>query len=69
MPCDTIDITLQDNSYEVGLGWLVDPDQRADLIGKDALKRIRSQGVKRKQADRTTPRSNLMSRTAARVFT
>ena len=42
------DMTLADNPYEVGLGWLVDLDQEADFIGKEALKRIKTEGVKRK---------------------
>ena len=42
------DMTLADNPYEVGLGWLVDPDKEADFIGKEALKRIRADGIKRK---------------------
>ncbi len=43
-----IDITLETNPYEVGLGWLVDLDQDADFIGKEALKRIKAEGVTRK---------------------
>ena len=43
-----IDITLENNPYEVGLGWLVDLDQDADFIGKEALKRIKAEGVTRK---------------------
>ena len=42
------DITLDDNAYEVGLGWLVDADKQADFIGKQALARIKAEGVKRK---------------------
>jgi len=42
------DMTLENNPYEVGLGWLVDQDKPADYIGKDALKRIKAEGVKRK---------------------
>ena len=42
------DMTLENNPYEVGLGWLVDFDQDADFIGKDALKRIKAEGVSRK---------------------
>jgi aminomethyltransferase len=42
------DMTLADNPYEVGLGWLVDLDKEADFIGKEALKRIRAEGIKRK---------------------
>jgi glycine cleavage system aminomethyltransferase T len=42
------DITLQDNVYEVGLDRLVDEDKAADYIGREALARIRWQGVRRK---------------------
>lgn len=42
------DMTLEDNPYEVGLGWLVDLDKETDFIGKAALKRIKAEGVKRK---------------------
>lgn len=42
------DMTLDNNPYEVGLGWLVDLDQEADFIGKEALKRIKEEGVQRK---------------------
>ena len=42
------DMSLDDNPYEVGLGWLVDLDQEADFIGKEALKRIKAEGVKRR---------------------
>ena len=42
------DMTLENNPYEVGLGWLVDLDQEADFVGKTALKRIKAEGVKRK---------------------
>jgi len=42
------DMTLENNPYEVGLGWLVDQDKAADYLGKDALKRIKAEGVKRK---------------------
>ena len=43
-----IDMTLENNPYEVGLGWLVDLDHEADFIGKDALRRIKANGVGRK---------------------
>ncbi|MBI3082392.1 MAG: glycine cleavage system protein T [Gemmatimonadetes bacterium] len=43
-----IDMTLENNPYEVGLGWLVGLDQEADFIGKDALRRIKAAGVRRK---------------------
>jgi aminomethyltransferase len=42
------DITLDNNPFEVGLGWLVDREKQADYIGKAALERIRSAGVARK---------------------
>lgn len=42
------DMTLENNPYEVGLGWLVDLDQEADFIGKEALRRIKDEGVQRK---------------------
>ncbi|HET7088469.1 MAG TPA: glycine cleavage system protein T, partial [Anaerolineae bacterium] len=42
------DMTLENNPYEVGLGWLVDEDKEADYIGKQALRRIKAEGVKRK---------------------
>jgi aminomethyltransferase len=44
------DMTLEHNPYEVGLGWLVDEDKPAAYIGKDALQRIKAEGVKRKLA-------------------
>jgi aminomethyltransferase len=43
-----IDITLDDNPYEVGLDWMVDLKQEADFIGKGALRKIRDEGVSRK---------------------
>ena len=43
-----IDITLDDNPYEVGLDWLANLEQEADFIGKDALAKIRADGVSRK---------------------
>ena len=45
-----IDITLEDTPYHVGLEWLVNLDQEADFIGKEALRRIKSEGVSRKLA-------------------
>ncbi|HXV63034.1 MAG TPA: glycine cleavage T C-terminal barrel domain-containing protein [Vicinamibacteria bacterium] len=42
------DMTLENNPYEVGLGWLVDLDKEADFIGKEALRQIRAEGVTRK---------------------
>lgn len=45
-----IDITLEDTPYHVGLEWLVNLDQDADFIGKEALRRIKAEGVTRKLA-------------------
>src|SRR6266508_571005 len=44
------DMWLDDNPYEVGIGypWMVDLDQEADFVGKRALKRIKEQGISRK---------------------
>jgi aminomethyltransferase len=42
------DMTLANNPYEVGLGWLVDLEQEADFIGKEALRKIKAEGVRQK---------------------
>jgi glycine cleavage system aminomethyltransferase T len=44
------DMTLEENPYEVGYGykWMVDLEQEQDYIGKEALSRIREEGVSRK---------------------
>jgi len=42
------DMTLENNPFEVGLGWLVDLDKKADYVGKKALRRIKKEGAKRK---------------------
>ncbi len=42
-----IDMTLENNPFEVGLGWMVKLDQDADFIGKEALRRIEAEGAKR----------------------
>ena len=42
------DMTLTDNVYEAGLEWLIDEGKSVDYIGKEALRRIKSEGVKRK---------------------
>src|SRR5262249_858938 len=42
------DMTLENNVYEVGLERLVDEDKHAGYVGKDALKKIRREGVTRK---------------------
>jgi aminomethyltransferase len=44
------DMTLENNPYEVGLAWLVDEDKKANYMGKEALAKIKAQGVKRKLA-------------------
>jgi len=43
------DITLDTNPMEVGYDyrWMVDLDQEADFIGKDALRRVRDEGISR----------------------
>lgn len=43
-----IDMTLENNPYELGLERLVDLDKPADFIGRDALKKIQSQGVNKR---------------------
>ena len=42
------DITDQTNPFEVGLGKLVSLKQEVDYVGKEALKKIKSDGIKRK---------------------
>jgi aminomethyltransferase len=44
------DMWFDTNPYEVEMGyeWMVDLEQEADFIGKEALKRIKSEGVSRK---------------------
>ena len=42
------DVTDTTNPYEVGLGKFVDLDQDVDFVGKDALKKIKAQGITRK---------------------
>jgi len=44
------DMTLADNVYQAGLEWLVDADKSADYIGREALQRMRTEGVTRKLA-------------------
>jgi len=45
-----IDMTLSTNPYEVGLERLVDLDKPEPFIGRDALKRVKSEGVRRRLA-------------------
>jgi aminomethyltransferase len=42
------DMTEYTNPYEVGLGKFVDLDQEVNFIGKEALKKIKTAGIKRK---------------------
>ena len=42
------DMTLEDNVYEAGLEWLIDEGKSTDYIGREALQRIKQQGVTRK---------------------
>jgi len=42
-----IDMTLDNNPYEVGLGWQVDLGQECDFIGREALARIAAVGPRR----------------------
>ena len=44
------DMTVETNPYEVDYGyeWMVDLDQEADFVGKEALRRIKEEGVRRK---------------------
>jgi aminomethyltransferase len=46
------DMGLDTNPYEVGMGydWMVDLEQGADFIGKEALRQIKQQGPTRKLA-------------------
>jgi aminomethyltransferase len=44
------DMTLANNVYELGLDYLVDEGKEADYIGREALQRIKSEGVKQKLA-------------------
>ena len=43
-----IDMTLENNPYELGLERLVNLDKPAEFIGRDALRKIQQEGVKRK---------------------
>ena len=42
------DMTYENNPFELGLGRLVDLDTKADFVARNALTRIRDEGVKRK---------------------
>ena len=43
------DMWFDTNPYEVGMGydWMVDLEQGADFIGKEALHKIKTEGLKR----------------------
>jgi len=43
------DMDIDTNPFELGLDRLVDLDMEADFIGKAALKRIKAEGIRRKQ--------------------
>lgn len=42
------DMRLENNPYEINLGWTIDSGQSADFIGKEALARIKSDGVRQR---------------------
>jgi aminomethyltransferase len=42
------DMRVTDNPYEIGMDRLVDLDMEADFCGKEALKEIKAEGIKRK---------------------
>ena len=42
------DMRVTDNPYEIGMDRLVDLDMEADFVGKEALKKIKEEGIKRK---------------------
>jgi aminomethyltransferase len=44
------DMWFDTNPYEVDMGyeWMVDLEQEADFVGKEALRRIKAEGIKRK---------------------
>lgn len=43
-----VDMTLDTNPYEVGLDRLVDLDKEAEFLGREALRRVRAEGVQRR---------------------
>ena len=45
-----VDMRLENNPYEVGLDRLVDLDKEADFLGREALKRVRAEGVRQRLA-------------------
>ena len=42
------DMDIENNPFEVRLGWQVDLEKKANFIGKDALARIKQQGVQQR---------------------
>src|SRR2546430_565259 len=42
------DMTIENNPYEVGLGWTVDLEKPEDFIGKKTLQRVKEEGPKRR---------------------
>ncbi|HXM44789.1 MAG TPA: glycine cleavage T C-terminal barrel domain-containing protein [Bryobacteraceae bacterium] len=43
-----VDMTLDTNPYELGLDRLVDLDKDTEFLGREALRRVRAEGVKRR---------------------
>ena len=39
---------VTDNPFEIGMDRLVDLEMDADFVGKEALKKIKKEGIKRK---------------------
>jgi aminomethyltransferase len=42
------DMRITDNPFEIGMDRLVDLEMEADFVGKEALKKIKNEGIKRK---------------------
>ncbi len=42
------DISLDTNPYEARLDWMLEPEKKADFIGKAALRRLKQEGVARR---------------------
>ena len=59
------DMTMDDNPYQIYepnmLKWLVDLEQDADFIGREALARIHSEGVERKLVGIEIPGDRIVS--------
>jgi len=41
-------LRVTDNPFEIGMDRLVDLEMEADLVGKEALIKIKQEGIKRK---------------------